>query len=199
MTIEHNAIGAGEIHEPKGVTTAPAGGLYVADGSTSGNWTRYQGWGQYQDSRRTVGTPTQTLSASTRTKLICDGGYLTVEKLPSDAGGSLWNTTTNKVNPISAFDIYHMRVGFWAENYAGTNPYIDFTLDIGSPIGEITWRDISLRKSGATVKTSIAFPVFSGSTFLANGGEFYLTYNGTGTCDIYAVDILLVRESKNYI
>lgn len=38
MTIEHNTIGAGEIHEPKGITTATVGQLYYADGSNSGAW-----------------------------------------------------------------------------------------------------------------------------------------------------------------
>lgn len=225
-TIQHRDIPEAQLHEPKGVSTASAGDAYIANGSGSGSWatadalgsgaaaagsllisdgsggldfTRYQGWGQYQDTDRTVGTPTLTLTAGVKTKLTCDGGYLTVEKLPSDATASLWNTTTNKIQPVAAFDMYHVRVGFWAENYAGINPYIDFALDIGSPIGEIAWRDIGLRKSGATVKASVAFPVFAGDTFLANGGEFYLTYNGTGTCDIYAVNILAVRESKNYV
>lgn len=224
--IQHRDIPDAQRHEPKGASTAAAGTAYVSDGAGSGTWAtadalgsgaagagsvlvadgsggldflRYQGWGQYRDSRRTVGTPTLTLTAGVRTKLICDGGLSTVEKLPSDAGASLWNTSTNKIVPIADFDMYHLRIGFWAENYAGTSPYIDFTLDIGAPIGEIVWRDIGLRKSGSTVKASLAFPVFAGSTFTTNGGEIYLTYNGTGTCDIYAVDILIVRESKNFV
>lgn len=39
MTIEHSDIGSGEIHEPKGVATAPVGSVYEADGLGSGNWT----------------------------------------------------------------------------------------------------------------------------------------------------------------
>lgn len=38
MTIEHSDIGAGEIHEPKGVSTATIGQTYVADGLGSGSW-----------------------------------------------------------------------------------------------------------------------------------------------------------------
>ena len=38
MTIEHSDIGAGEIHEPKGVSTASSGEVYVADGAGSGEW-----------------------------------------------------------------------------------------------------------------------------------------------------------------
>ena len=38
MAIEHDSIPAGEIHEPKGVTTATSGSVYVANGG-SGDWT----------------------------------------------------------------------------------------------------------------------------------------------------------------
>jgi len=37
-TIEHSTLGAGELHEPKGITTASNGMVYVADGSNSGDW-----------------------------------------------------------------------------------------------------------------------------------------------------------------
>jgi hypothetical protein len=37
-TVEHSTLGAGEIHEPKGVTSASSGQVYIADGANSGNW-----------------------------------------------------------------------------------------------------------------------------------------------------------------
>jgi len=39
MAIEHSAITDSNIHEPKGVSTASANEVYVADGAASGNWT----------------------------------------------------------------------------------------------------------------------------------------------------------------
>lgn len=39
MTIEHVDIGAGEIHEPKGIGTANLGDVYVATGAGTGVWT----------------------------------------------------------------------------------------------------------------------------------------------------------------
>lgn len=199
MTIEHNTIGAGEIHEPKGITTAPTGGLYVADGATTGTWLRYQGWAQYEDSRTTVGTPSQTLTASTRTKWINDGGTLIIDKKPSDATVPMWDTTNYKHVPVANYDIFHLRMSFFAENYSGSTPYLDLELDIGGSIGVIFGRGVSLRKGGAAQFISMAFPVFAGTTYNANGAEFYLTYNGTGTCDIYKSSILIVRESKNFV
>lgn len=41
MTIEHSDIGAGEIHEPKGISTAANGQTYFADGAGSGTWAKY--------------------------------------------------------------------------------------------------------------------------------------------------------------
>ena len=38
MTIEHVLIEDPNIHEPKGVATAPLGSFYVADGAGSGDW-----------------------------------------------------------------------------------------------------------------------------------------------------------------
>lgn len=199
MTIEHVDITTGEIHEPKGQASANAGEVYVADGLGSGNHIRYQGWGQYEDTDTTVGTPSQTLTAATRTKWTNDGGALTLEKNPSDLLVPMWDTTNNKHVPIAEFDIYHLRMGFYAENYAGSSPYIDMELDIGGSVGVIFGRGISLRKGGAAQFISISFPVFTGSTYFANGGEIYLTYQGTGTCDIYKSSILVIRESKNYV
>jgi len=36
--IEHSSLGAGEIHEPKGISTATVDEVYVADGAGSGAW-----------------------------------------------------------------------------------------------------------------------------------------------------------------
>ena len=39
--VQHNALTDPNIHEPKGVTTANAGAVYVATGTGSGNWSVY--------------------------------------------------------------------------------------------------------------------------------------------------------------
>lgn len=226
MAIEHDAIPNADIHEPKDVSSASAGNVYVADGAGSGTWAtadalgsgaapagslviadgsggldflRYQGWAQYEDTDTTVGAPSQTLTAGVRTLWTNDGGNLSLDKKPSDATVPLWDVATNTHVPVADFDIYHLRMSFFAENYAGATPYIDIELDIGGGIGVIFGRGVSLRKGGAAQFISIAFPVFSGTTYNANGGKFYLTYQGTGTCDIYKSSILIVRESKNYV
>ena len=39
MTVEHSALTGSSLHEPKGVASATAGKVYVANGSGSGAWT----------------------------------------------------------------------------------------------------------------------------------------------------------------
>lgn len=45
--VEHNEIQDPEIHEPKGVSSASSGEVYVADGLGSGDWTDYSTWTGY--------------------------------------------------------------------------------------------------------------------------------------------------------
>lgn len=177
---------------------AAAGSLLVADGLGGSSFERYQGWAQFQDSRTTDTPAALNLATGVRTKLPIDGGTSTIQRNPSDAIVPMWDVINNKHVPIAEMDVYHLRIGFIAENYAGTEPYVSLELDIGGSIGTIVARDISLRKSGSAVICSASFPVFSGSTYLANGGELYVTYTGTGTCDIHTTSIMIVRESKDY-
>lgn len=195
---EHNTLTGSDLHEPKGVDNAPAGSFYEADGAGSGSWLRLHGWGQYQDTDRTVGTPTQNISTGVRTQFLCDGGFLTTERLPSDATSSLWNTTTNKHIPIAQYDTYNFRVSFTAENYAGTSPYIVCELDIGGSVGVILSETVPLLKSGSAQDIVLSWPVFSGTTYTSNGGTVYLTYTGTGSADIYKNSVLIERTSKDY-
>lgn len=179
-------------------TGAASGSVYISDGAGSGDFEKVQGFGQYQDDRRTVGSPALTLSNGVRTLLPCNGGFLTVERLSSDASESYWNISTNKHIPVNAFDIFDIRIGLVCENYSGQSPYITLDIDIGSPIGIVYTRDISLKKAGAAAFASAAFPVFTGATYITNGAELYITYTGSGTCVIHSVDILLIRSMKSY-
>jgi hypothetical protein len=195
-TVEHRLLTTGELHEPKGIGTAPAGYHYRSNGSGGGAWEKIQGWGQYQDSRTTVGTPALTIATGARTKFVNNGGALTLEYLPSDATSALWNTTTNKHTPIAVNDVYDLRISFKAQNYAGTDPYLTCELDIGGGPGVIFDQLIPLVKGGAVQAASFAFPVYTSSTYISNGGEIYLTYTGTGSCDIFSTAILIHRQSR---
>lgn len=195
--VTHSTLTDPYLHEPKGVAAATDGTSYVANGAGSGAWERIHGWGQYQDSRTTVGTPAQNIATGVRTKFVCNGGFLTVERLPSDAAVPLWDVAANKHVPIAEFDTYDLRVTLTAQNYAGATPTLQMELDIGGGIGVIVSQTYSLLKGGAAQDMMFTFPVFTGATYFANGGEIYLTYTGTGTCDIYKNSVLAVRTSRD--
>jgi hypothetical protein len=62
MTIQHAAIDDPDIHEPKGVSTASAGKIYIADGSGSGDWT-YPTGNSYAEIYIDAGATTQTINS----------------------------------------------------------------------------------------------------------------------------------------
>lgn len=197
--VEHVDIPDGERHEPKGANAATAGMTYVADGANSGSWIRVQGWSQFSDANRTVGTPTQNVATGVRTLMINDGGDSIITKNPSDLSNPMWDVTNYKHVPIATFDTYHIRQNFSVENYAGATPFLTFELDIGGSLGVIWSETIPLLKGGAEQRIAISFPAFTGATYITNGGKFYLTYTGTGTCDVFKTTVLIIRESKNYV
>ena len=190
-----------QVVEAANTASTVAGGVWTSDGAGGGEFIRIQGWEQIADTDTTVVAPSQTISTGVRTLWTNDAGMTDLKKLPSDIGvaGTLWDTAANKILPIAAFDTYNIRIGFKVEDYAGTTPEIEIELDIGGSIGTIVAQTVPLLKGGAEQEILIAFPVFSGSTFLANGGSIYVTFRGTGTCKIFGSTILIIRESKNYV
>jgi len=61
--IQHSAIPDAQLHEPKGVVSANASTVYIADGAGSGNW-RYPAGGAYGENYIAGGATSQTLSAA---------------------------------------------------------------------------------------------------------------------------------------
>ena len=74
-TVQHSALTDPNIHEPKGITTAQEGQVYVADGANSGDWMFPVGHA-YGEIYLTGGTATQTLPTSSgKAKLNPTGGW----------------------------------------------------------------------------------------------------------------------------
>ena len=63
MTIQHKNIAEADLHEPKGVSTAPANKVYVSNGSGSGSWQALPAK-LYAEIYIDGGSTTQTLSAA---------------------------------------------------------------------------------------------------------------------------------------
>ena len=135
MAIQHSAIPDGQRHEPKGISTATASQLYVANGSTSGTWRKLRetdidysnpannlfGWNDIADSQYTSGAP-RAISAAARTKLT--NNALAAQTNTTRLGG-IWNTTNNEftINDLNATYILEVSFKATAAAAAGT-PYI---------------------------------------------------------------------------
>ena len=109
-----------DIHEPKGVSGASSGQVYVADGAGSGDWTasQAQGWGRYDDS---AGTQVFGTSYS---KFTIDGlgADSNSSYLPLEIRGSaeLWDPVDDVITPIALGDSYLIRFHFDVTGVTGT-------------------------------------------------------------------------------
>lgn len=74
-TVQHSALTDPNLHEPKGVSTAAAGKVYIANGSGSGVW-QFPAGHAYADMYITGGSTAQTLAASSaKAKLNPTGAW----------------------------------------------------------------------------------------------------------------------------
>lgn len=188
----HANITDPDLHEPKGVATATLGQVYVANGAGSGNWTTdTSGWGFYKDdaAEQTFGT--------TATKLLINGADASTNEdyLPLQIRGvsNLWDGTNSVITPIEIGDFYNVRVDLPVTSRAGSN-YVELVLDIGgaaTPTIPIMTRRIETNRA-APFNHSIAFPIFCLGTFVANGGQFFLT-SDTGSIGVTAPGIVIGR------
>ena len=200
-TVEHSTLTSSELHEPKGISSAASGKVYVADGTGSGDWTTMQpsitGWGYYQDD-----SAEQTFN-TTDAKLSIDGtGTETTEAyLPLDIRGSasLWDTTNDKITPTAVGDAYEARINLPITSRTSAN-YAEVTLDIGggaSPTIVIHTSRIETNRT-APFSHSVVIPISCLSTFVTNGGQVFISTD-TGSIGITDPSILIVRTHKEDI
>ena len=145
----HSSITDPYLHEPKGVSLASDGMVYMANGSGSGEW-KYlaDGWGYYQHSS------TGQVINTTASKLVIDGsGSLSYSgKLPREIRGSeeLWDSTNNLITPIRLHDSYQARIDIPVTAEATSPTQLNIEFDIGggvSPSIVIFERFFALGKS----------------------------------------------------
>tara|TARA_B110000967_G_scaffold203175_1_gene243365 strand:+ start:368 stop:982 length:615 start_codon:yes stop_codon:yes gene_type:complete len=132
MAIEHNSIGAGEIHEPKGAATALSGNVYVADGAGSGVWG--SGFTQSIEDFNHAGVAL-TPAAATKTKVLNDaaGAFTnTAYKIPGRA--NTWVPASNHFDWAAAGlvlgDSVDIRFDFTVTT-SGANDDVVIGLDVG--------------------------------------------------------------------
>lgn len=189
----HSVLTDPNLHEPKGISTATAGRMYVSDGAGSGSWLHIPtGWGYYQDSGAAQAFNT------TDAKIRINGlGLLTnTTYLPNEIRGSgqLWSTVSNKMTPIRLGDSYAVR--------------LDLPVTARSAAAEVT---VSLDAGGGATPTLVILPIFGNvgkaapftlsipiplvvltSTVVTNGLQFFLKVD-TGTIEVTNPSITIIR------
>lgn len=223
---EHRDLTGASLHEPKGVAAATANQIYIADGAGSGAWSMADadtvqiadagsyftatqveaalqeiiagdphGWCQYNDSVYTGGTELTISNSGDGTQITCNNNTSIETQKPRDQVSSLWNTSTNTFDPINENDYYIVRLTFTASTVSGTVNFVTLNLDIGGTPGVI-WSNSFVPDKGTGQKFSVTIPVYTGSTFVSNGGTFYLLRDGTGTFEVQDIGVSISRIHK---
>jgi hypothetical protein len=99
-TVQHSALTAANLHEPKGADTAAVNKVYVSDGAGSGAWKTICSIGWEDISHNGAA---QNLSSGVRTKLLNDQAGSqsdTTYILPS--ASSVWDSTNNQFDFAAA-------------------------------------------------------------------------------------------------
>lgn len=158
-----------------------------------------KGWGHYVD-----GASSSETITTTPTKLMIDGLGATnnTQYLPFEIRGTsqLWNTTTNKIIPISLGDSYDIRIDITIITKTLNPNTLDLVLDIGTDTtitNPVVTRSMSISKT-PPFTLSIGFPIFCLSTFLANGGQIFLSTD-TGSLEISTRNIMIKRDYKGQL
>lgn len=191
--VEHSSLSGVENHEPKDISTASAGDVYVANGSGSGQWTALgTGWGYYKDDA--AGQVFNTTAA----KLSIDGADSTTETsyLPRSirSSGALWDTTEDLITPVAVGDAYELRVDLPFTAKSGSPGEVILQLDIGgasSPTVVIVTKTIDVSAT-APFTVAVSIPIFCLSTFKTNGGQIFLSTD-SGTATVTAPGIFLAK------
>ena len=118
--IDHELISDPYLHEPKGITSASAKQIYVADGASSGEWRKLFmsdidfsvnaenifGWNVVEDTQYTSGSPL-AISANTKTKLLNNGLGASTDQTRL---GNLWDTTLSELSIDDEHAVYSVSI-----------------------------------------------------------------------------------------
>lgn len=205
--VQHRSISDLESHEPKNISTATNGQLYVANGSATGTWKKINevdnidfsvkaknifGWNDVADSQYTSGSP-RAITASTRTLLTNNA---LASQTDTTRLGAIWETADSRfnINDLNAVYILNINMKVTAAAAAGT-PYSLF-IELESANGPTVIRaQNDFIKGGGTVNgKSFNFPIYIGS-FINN--QFLRIYVTPDTnINMYDVGFTIQRTYK---
>lgn len=154
------------------------------------------GWAFYSDEELSD----QTFDGTPAVLTIDGGGSILNQYLPNSirmTSDELWDVVENKITPISIGDSYQIRLTMELISSSSNPTRADIVLDIGDQPGisnAIVTRSITLKNANPQT-ISVSFNIFTLTTFLANGGRFFISAN-SGSITVRARDILINRLSS---
>ena len=147
----------------------------------------FTGWEQITDSTYTIGSPITILSGVTG-KILTGTVTKIQTQLPTGVS-TFWDSTTDKLLGVNNGDAFTLSLRFKASMDVA-NGLADIDINIGGALGAISNETVLFHK-GLSVEQrfDIDLSYFTGTTFIANGGNIEVTpLNG----DIVIYDIVLV-------
>ena len=153
-------------------------------------------WGQYSDTQYTTSNRL-TLSAGVRTPLPNNALSNITSYMPS--GIDFYDPVTQKITPQTIGETYELRINFKGQSATQTN-FITLDLDIGSGSPIIILERVQSFPRGTGVEHSFSgtSAIYTLGTFIANGGQMYITAEDNNT-DIWDIQYLLIRTASGNI
>lgn len=149
------------------------------------------GWIQFSDTQYPTEAMALTVLQNVRTLLPNDA--LSVLNTNGPLVAPSW-FSGNKFRPDSSGDYYELRLTFEA-NPTLNNRNLTVDLDIGGVQGIIWSKTERLaRGAGVNTKVSLVIPVYTLGTFVANGGEIFLTCGGE--VDVFEIVLVIAKVVK---
>ena len=153
----------------------------------------HTGWAIYNDSAHTSSSPLVS-SLGVRTKITNNASVVINDQLPVGVS-SFWDSSANKITPDGSGDSYIINIRFVAVSTSNQG-LADIEIDIGGNQTVVSGSTISMRKgTGAAQRINLNFDVYTGDTFLENGGEIYIT-SIDGDTSIHDVRLKITRVHK---
>lgn len=151
-----------------------------------------KGWAIYQDDL----TIASIALSVTPVKLTVNGSGANTNTDYLPVGSTaLWDTTNNKILPMAVGDSYDTRLDFTITEKLGVATGIIVQLDIGggaTPTNVILTKFIPFYKS-APYYLSESFPTYSLATFIANGGQLFISTDG-GTATLTSRSVFIKKD-----
>lgn len=181
MAIEHNAIADGERHEPKGIASATANQVYVADGAASGAWKTPYATG-VEDYNHAGGALSPALGVKTQVLNDAAGAYTnTAYKITGYP--DIWNPSTNQFNwsHLSLGDSVDIRFDFTVTTNGTHN---DTAIIIRAGVGAAPYDLTAITgewQSTGTYQLTVWYSVYMGdANTLNNPAEVYVMSTTAG-------------------